>query len=174
MVYSFARIGAVIQMKVGDYFVQGRRRWVRLHEKGGKEYDVPCHHSLDQCLHDYIEAAGIIDDIDGYLFRTARRKTGQLTTNPLFQQDARRIIRLDELSGLQFDFIITVDDNARESCPILFGDGQKRHGDFKDPAAFAGSEEQRLDLFRRVRDDLRSYLREFALNETSAEPGIDE
>jgi site-specific recombinase XerD len=42
MVYSFARIGAVIQMKVGDYFVQGRRRCVRLHEKGGKEHDVPC------------------------------------------------------------------------------------------------------------------------------------
>jgi site-specific recombinase XerD len=36
MVYSFARIGAVIQMKVSDYFVQGRRRWIRLHEKGGK------------------------------------------------------------------------------------------------------------------------------------------
>src|SRR4029077_11449465 len=84
---------AVIQMKVGDYFVQGRRRWVRLHEKGGKEHDVPCHHRLDQCLHDYIEAAGITDDVDGYLFRTARRKTAQLTTNPLFQQDAHRIIR---------------------------------------------------------------------------------
>jgi integrase len=81
MVYSFARIGAVIQMKVGDYFVQGRRRWVRLHEKGGKEHDVPCHHRLDQCLQDYIEAAGITDDIDGYL------------ANPLFQQDAHRIIR---------------------------------------------------------------------------------
>jgi len=93
MVYSFARIGAVIQMKVGDYFVQGRRRWVRLHEKGGKEHDVPCHHRLDQYLHDYIEAAGIGEDLDGYLFRTARRKTGQLTTNPLFQQDAHRIIR---------------------------------------------------------------------------------
>jgi arsenate reductase len=81
---------------------------------------------------------------------------------------------IDELSGLQFDFIITVDDNARESCPILFGHGQKRHGDFEDPAAFAGSEEQQLDLFRRVRDHLRSYLREFALAVTSAEPGIDE
>src|SRR5580700_10451412 len=54
---------------------------------------VPCYHSLNQCLHDYIEAAGITDDVDGYLFRTARRKTGQLTSNPLFQQDAHRIIR---------------------------------------------------------------------------------
>src|SRR5260221_4699939 len=93
MVYSFARIGAVTQMKVGDYFVQGRRRWVRLHEKGGKEHDVPCHHRLDHCLHDYIEAAGIADDVDGYLFRTARRKTGQLTTTPPSPQDAHRIIR---------------------------------------------------------------------------------
>ena len=45
MAYSFARVGAVIRMKVGDYFVQGRRHWVRLHEKGGKEHDVPCHGS---------------------------------------------------------------------------------------------------------------------------------
>jgi arsenate reductase (thioredoxin) len=81
---------------------------------------------------------------------------------------------IDEVGGLQFDFIITVDDNARESCPIFFGHGQKLHGDFEDPAAFAGSEEQRLDLFRRVRDELRSYLREFALIVISAEPGIDE
>jgi hypothetical protein len=44
-------------------------------------------------LHDYIEATGIADDVDGYLFRSARRKTGQLTANPLFQQDAHRIIR---------------------------------------------------------------------------------
>jgi integrase len=58
----------------GDYFA-GHRRWIRLHEKGGKEHDVPCHHRLDECLHDYIEAAGIADDIDGYLFRSARRKT---------------------------------------------------------------------------------------------------
>jgi integrase/recombinase XerD len=77
MVYSFARIGAVIQMKVGDYFVQGRRRWVRLHEKGGKEHDVPCHHRLDQYLHDYIEAAGITDDVDGYLFRCSQYRRNQ-------------------------------------------------------------------------------------------------
>jgi integrase len=92
MVCSFARIGAVIQMKVGDYFVQGRRRWVRLHEKGGKERDVPRHHRLDHYLQDYIEAAGIDDDVEGHLFRTARRKTGQLTSNPLFQQDAHLVI----------------------------------------------------------------------------------
>jgi integrase len=93
MVYTFARVGAVLQMKVVDYFVQGRRHWVRLHEKGGKEHDVPCHHNLDQYLHDYIEAAGIADDSNGYLFRSAPRRTGQLSTNPLYQQNAHSIIR---------------------------------------------------------------------------------
>jgi integrase/recombinase XerD len=58
--------------------------------KGGKEHDVPCHHRLEQYLHDYLEAAGIGDDVDSYLFRSAGRKTGQLTSNPLFQQDADR------------------------------------------------------------------------------------
>jgi|SRR5580704_14790062 integrase len=69
-------------MKVSDYFVQGRRRWVRLYEKGGKEHDVPCHQSLDQRLHDYLEAAGIADDVDGYLFRSARRKPVSLPPIP--------------------------------------------------------------------------------------------
>jgi site-specific recombinase XerD len=47
MVYTFARVNAVLQMKVRDYFVQGRRGWVRLHEKGGKEHELPCHPNLE-------------------------------------------------------------------------------------------------------------------------------
>jgi site-specific recombinase XerD len=82
-----------VNLKVEDYFQNGRRSLLRLSPKGGEEHDIPCHHRLDQCLHEYIEAAGIADDLEGYLFRTARRKTGQLTTNPLFQQEAHRIIR---------------------------------------------------------------------------------
>jgi site-specific recombinase XerD len=93
MAYSFARVGAVIRMKVGDYFVQGRRRWVRLHEKGGKEHDVPCHHSLDQFLDEYIVATGIASDVDGYLFRTAAGKTRMLTEKPLSQPDAYRMVQ---------------------------------------------------------------------------------
>jgi site-specific recombinase XerD len=93
MVYSFARIGAVIRMKVSDYFIQGRRRWIRLHEKGGKEHDVPCHHSLDEYLHEYISAASIHDDDDGYLFRSAAKRSGKLTNKPLFQSNAYAIIQ---------------------------------------------------------------------------------
>jgi integrase len=71
--------------------VQGRRGWVRLHEKGGKEHEVPCHHSLEQYLDEYIAAAGIADDPDGPLFRTTGRKTGE--QHPMWQQDAYRMIQ---------------------------------------------------------------------------------
>jgi site-specific recombinase XerD len=93
MAYSFARVGAVLQMKVGDYFVQGRWRWVRLHEKGGKEHDVPCHHNLEHFLDEYMAAAGIAGGVNGYLFRTTMRRSDILTENPLHQQDAYRIIQ---------------------------------------------------------------------------------
>jgi integrase/recombinase XerD len=61
----------VVQMKVKGYFVQGRRSWVRLHEKNGKEHDVPCRHTLDEYLDEYIAAAGVAADAEGPLFRTA-------------------------------------------------------------------------------------------------------
>ena len=91
MTYTFARVNAVLQMKVKDYFVQGRRGWVRLHEKGGKEHEVPCHHNLEQYLDEYIAAAGIAGDPDGPLFRTTGRKTGK--QHPMWQQDAYRMIQ---------------------------------------------------------------------------------
>jgi integrase len=50
MVYTFARVGAVLQMNVGDYFSQGRRGWVRLPEKGGKEHEAPCIPKLETYL----------------------------------------------------------------------------------------------------------------------------
>jgi site-specific recombinase XerD len=91
MVYTFARVNAVIGMKVKDYFTQGRRGWVRLHEKGGNEHEVPCHHSLEQILDDYLAAAGVAGEPDAPLFRTTGRKTG--ATHPLWQQDVYRMIQ---------------------------------------------------------------------------------
>ncbi len=69
---------------------------------------------------------------------------------------------VDEVSGSKFNYVITVCDNARESCPLFPGASKQLHQDFEDPAALNGSEEQRLGLFRRVRDELRTYLHEFA------------
>ena len=66
---------------------------------------------------------------------------------------------VDEFDGQKFDYVITVCDNARENCPVFFGAAQRLHHDFEDPAAATGSEEERLAVFRRVRDQLRTYLR---------------
>ncbi len=93
MVYSFARVGAEVQMRVEDVYVQGRRHWVRLHEKGGKEHALPCHHNLKEYLLDYIERAGIKDDPKGPLFRTVDELTGALTANAVDQSAVYYLIR---------------------------------------------------------------------------------
>jgi len=93
MVYSFARVGAMLAMKVEDYYTQGRRGWLRLHEKGGKEHEMPAHHNLESYIDAYIAAAGIADDAKGILFRTARGKSRKLTARPMAQPDVWRMIR---------------------------------------------------------------------------------
>ncbi len=93
MTYSFARVGAVLKMKVADYFIQGRRGHVRLHEKGGKEHEVPCHHKLEQYLDEYIAAAGIAADQGGSLFRTSTGRSGTLNERAMYQQDVFRMIQ---------------------------------------------------------------------------------
>jgi integrase/recombinase XerC len=93
MVYSFARIGAAVAMKVEDVFVQNRRLWVRLHEKGGKRHEMPCHHNLEAYLHAYIDGCGLASDPKGPLFRTIGRGTGKLTETPLPRANAYEMIR---------------------------------------------------------------------------------
>jgi arsenate reductase len=75
---------------------------------------------------------------------------------------AHRSKRVDEFAGQDFDYVLTVCDNAKESCPVFFGNVTRLHHGFSDPAAFEGSEEERLVEFRRVRDELRSYMNGFA------------
>jgi arsenate reductase len=69
---------------------------------------------------------------------------------------------VDEFDGQHFDYVITVCDNAREACPVFFGAAERLHHSFDDPAALNGSDEEKLALFRRVRDELRSYLRDLS------------
>jgi site-specific recombinase XerC len=61
MVYSFARVSAVVGMNVDDYYQQGKRWWVRLHEKGGKHHEVPAHHKTEEYLDAYLHALGAPD-----------------------------------------------------------------------------------------------------------------
>lgn len=93
MTYTFARIGAAAGMEVRDAYLQNRRLWVRLHEKGGKQVELPCHHSLEVFLEDYIEAAGLRDTPRAPLFQTFKRGTDQLSGNALPQANAYMMIR---------------------------------------------------------------------------------
>jgi site-specific recombinase XerD len=93
LAYTCARAEAVVRLKVRDYMQSGRRSFIRLHEKGGVENDVPCHHELEGHLDSYIEAAGIADDREGPLFRSAVRRTGQLTSSSLHRADLWAMIR---------------------------------------------------------------------------------
>jgi site-specific recombinase XerC len=69
MTYTFARIGAVVAMRVEDYYPGGKRWWLRLHEKGGKRHEMPAHHKLEHYLDEYLVAAGIREDGKTPLFR---------------------------------------------------------------------------------------------------------
>jgi site-specific recombinase XerD len=93
MVYSFARISAVVAMEVQDYFANGKRWWLRLHEKGGKRHEMPAHHKLEQFLDEYLTAAGIGDRDKTPLFRSAAGRTGLLTELAMHRVDAYQMIR---------------------------------------------------------------------------------
>ena len=67
-----------------------------------------------------------------------------------------------EFSGREFDYVITVCDNANERCPIFPGNTKRIHWSFDDPAAAQGDEAAKLAVFRRVREEIRGRLREFA------------
>src|SRR5271170_1619505 len=93
MTFAFARIGAVVAMRVEDYYPKGKRWWVRLHEKGGKRHEMPAHHNLEEYVVAYIEAAAIGSAKHTPLFRTARGKTQQLTERRITQPEVYLMIR---------------------------------------------------------------------------------
>ncbi len=86
MVYSFARVSAVVGMRRRDYFLQGTRGWLRLHEKGGKRHDVPAHHRAEAAVDAYLVAGGI-EDAKAPLFQSVDR-SGRLSGRSL----TRRVV----------------------------------------------------------------------------------
>ena len=98
MVFSFARVSAAVSMRVEDYYQEGKRWWFRLHEKGGKRHEVPAHHNAEAYLDAYLEAARIVADKKGFLFRTIGRNR-QLTKAPMTRNDAFRMIKRRALAA---------------------------------------------------------------------------
>lgn len=76
---------------------------------------------------------------------------------------------VDEFTGEDFDYVITVCDNANERCPVFPGSTKRLHWSFDDPAAAEGDEREKLAVFRRVRDEIRDRLRELAATTSSNE-----
>jgi integrase len=93
MVFSFARVGAALAMRVEDVYSQHRRLWVRLQEKGGKQHEMPCHHTLEEYLNAYLDGNGIGDEAKSPLFRTIQRGTGRLSATALPQANAYVMVR---------------------------------------------------------------------------------
>ena len=73
---------------------------------------------------------------------------------------------INQFTGQSFDYVLTVCDNAKESCPIFPGKMITIHWNFEDPAALQGCEEERLALCRHVRDEMRCYLSNFPIEST--------
>ena len=69
---------------------------------------------------------------------------------------------VDEFADAEFDYVFTVCDNARENCPVFPGKTGRVHWSFDDPAAVEGEWEERMAVFRRVRDEIAAHLREWA------------
>ena len=87
MLYSFARVSAVLGMRRQDYFQQGSRGWLRLHEKGGKRHDVPAHHRAAEALDEYLDACGL-EAAGEALFQSVDRAGERLTGRAL----TRRVV----------------------------------------------------------------------------------
>ena len=91
MVYTFGRVGAVVKLRSEDYYMNGKRWWLRLHEKGGKRLEIPVHHKAEEYLDAYLDAAGI-GDRKGFLFRSVDR-AGKLTKNALHPDNALMMVK---------------------------------------------------------------------------------
>ncbi|MBV9084694.1 MAG: tyrosine-type recombinase/integrase, partial [Acidobacteriaceae bacterium] len=91
--YTFARVSAAVGLKVDDFYIQGRKSWVRLREKGGKVNELPVHPNLDTYLMEYIEAASLGTQPKSPLFPAVRGKTRRLGATALSRHDAYHMIR---------------------------------------------------------------------------------
>jgi integrase len=149
MIYSFARVGAALAMKREDVFVQGRRLWLRLHEKGGKRHEMPCHHSLEDHLLSCIEVCGL-DEGRGPLFRTVERGRRTLSDRALRQAEAHAMVRRRALAAGIETQIGNHSFRATGITTYL-----KNGGTLENAAAMANHSSTRTtQLYDRRRDDI--------------------
>ena len=93
MVYTFARVGAVVKMQVGDFYSTGRRSFLRLKEKGGKDHEVPAHLKLEEYLDCYLAAAGLSEQKKAPLFQSAHGRTDTFTGSPMHRENVMHMVK---------------------------------------------------------------------------------
>jgi site-specific recombinase XerD len=93
LAYTFARIGAVVNLKVEDYFQTGKRSLIRFKEKGGKEKEIPVHHKLEELLDEYLKVSELNKQPAAALFPIAVGKTHKLGDRPMTRIDAARMLK---------------------------------------------------------------------------------
>jgi len=101
-----------------------------------------------------VESAGIISSF-------VRPQAIEVMSEIGIDISGHRSKSLDEFLDEAFDFVITVCDNAKENCPVFPGKARRIHWSFDDPADAAGTEEEKLVVFRRVRNEIRDKLKKF-------------
>jgi len=149
MVYSFARVGAVVAMNVEDYFQQGKRFWFRLHEKGGKYHEVPAHHTAEHYVDEYLSGSGIASEPSSPLFRTVDRRRG-LTQRRMQRREVLAMVKRRALvAGLP----------ATTCCHTFRATGittyLRNGGTIEKAAAIAAHESTRTtQLYNRTADEL--------------------
>lgn len=150
MLYSFARVSAVVGMKVADYYQSGKRGWFRFLEKGGKFHEVPAHHNAELYLDEYVAAAGIADDRKGPLFRSAFGKARRLTGSGMSRIDVLRMIkRGTEAAGIALSTSCHTFRATEITAYLANG------GTIENAQAIAGHESPRTTkLYDRTKDEL--------------------
>lgn len=108
-----------------------------------------------------VESAGVISSFVRPQAIEAMRELG-------IDISKHRSKSVDEFEGKEFEYVITVCDNANQNCPVFPGKTKRIHWSFFDPVLAAGSEEEKLDAFRRVRDEIRTKLEDFIKKESFA------
>ena len=129
MLYSFARVSAVLGMRRQDYFQQGSRGWLRLHEKGGKRHDVPAHHRAAEALDEYLDACGL-EAAGEALFQSVDRAGERLTGRALSRRVVLAMIkRRASAAGLPPSTLPHVPGDGDHGVSVERGDPRARAAD---------------------------------------------
>lgn len=151
MVYTFAGVSAALATNVEDYYQQGKRWRLRLHEKGGKEHDVPTHHKLDEYLDAYLTAGGITDARGAPLFRRLDRRR-RLTSGRLTRRETLAMVKRRAVAAGLGDRVCNHSFRATGITAYLEGGGTLEHAQ-----AIAAHESPRTTkLYDRTSDEVKA------------------